>query len=510
MVANDADSCVPTQVTDFIFDLSDSVTLSQIVEEQSNLYSVTFRELCSKYFATSQWPSPQSIASECNGHPLFLAIYAEVTHRHWHSVSRPTVRDRIEGWGVYRELFEELLDEENVETRTPSFYLLPDWSFDILHEFVYQFQGFCQFKAAVYASAKKHNVNIDHATDGPHHLLENLNHLQQNPDAWSVDSVTYYLQRLIAVSKSASAQVGYQYLGIFSSIALSRLECLLGDYHGCLESASWVASGSMFIIDNANEWSSAQVMQSVLGARLSYAYHAGISYLMLRRYKDAAKVLGSVCIVLQRGIKTGLVRKMQGGDQFSKQYDRMVALLAILTRICPSLQHEGNILEESLVKWICDKHHAPPSKDEATYLQDLFTYACPKFVSPCVGHDAYKLQQKQFMNQMKNQVATRAVRSYMKLYAQMEVSKLAQFNDADESDFVSLLLCYKHKMHQLELGNGEELKGKSALDIHYHLNGSMVHVDEAEKQRRFENYFLSQIAQNEDIMKDVKEISTQI
>jgi hypothetical protein len=44
---NDADTCVPTQVTDFIFDLSDSVTLSQIAEEQIKLYNVTFRELCS-------------------------------------------------------------------------------------------------------------------------------------------------------------------------------------------------------------------------------------------------------------------------------------------------------------------------------------------------------------------------------------------------------------------------------------------------------------------------------
>ena len=48
MGANDADSCVPTVVTDFIFDLSDSVTLSQIPEEQSKLYSNTFKDLCSK------------------------------------------------------------------------------------------------------------------------------------------------------------------------------------------------------------------------------------------------------------------------------------------------------------------------------------------------------------------------------------------------------------------------------------------------------------------------------
>jgi hypothetical protein len=45
---NDADSCVPAQVTDFIFDLSDSVTLSQLPEEQNKLYTSTFRELCTK------------------------------------------------------------------------------------------------------------------------------------------------------------------------------------------------------------------------------------------------------------------------------------------------------------------------------------------------------------------------------------------------------------------------------------------------------------------------------
>jgi hypothetical protein len=48
MGSKDADSCVPTLVKDFIFDLCDSVTLSQIPDEQNKLYNVTFRDLCSK------------------------------------------------------------------------------------------------------------------------------------------------------------------------------------------------------------------------------------------------------------------------------------------------------------------------------------------------------------------------------------------------------------------------------------------------------------------------------
>lgn len=39
---------VPGAVTDFVFDLYDSVTLSQLTEEQSRLYNDVFTDLSSK------------------------------------------------------------------------------------------------------------------------------------------------------------------------------------------------------------------------------------------------------------------------------------------------------------------------------------------------------------------------------------------------------------------------------------------------------------------------------
>lgn len=119
----------------------------------------------------------------------------------------------------------------------------------------------------------------------------------------------------------------------------------------------------------------------------------------------------------------------------------------------------------------------------------------------------------------------------MKLYTSISVSKLASFNDRQEAELLSYLLCYKHKMSQLEceessnssssggaigglggLGAAAPLDGKegSALDIHYFISGDMVHVDEAEKQRRFENFFMAQIAQSEEILRDIHSISTRI
>lgn len=48
IMANNADDCVPQTLTDFVFDLYDSVTLSQLPEEQGRLYNTVLRDLSSK------------------------------------------------------------------------------------------------------------------------------------------------------------------------------------------------------------------------------------------------------------------------------------------------------------------------------------------------------------------------------------------------------------------------------------------------------------------------------
>lgn len=200
--------------------------------------------------------------------------------------------------------------------------------------------------------------------------------------------------------------------------------------------------------------------------------------------------------------QTGQLRKLPGSDQFNKNYDRMVSLLAILTHVCPP----AGLLEESLLRTIREKHGTQLSKIDSGEdgYEDLFLYACPKFISPSLEVDAYKMQIRLFGKEMATQHSSRKLRSYMKLYTSIAVSKLAAFNDMDAEEFLPLLLSYKHKMRQLE----EDGSYKSAMDIHYHLNGDTVHVDEAEKQRRFENYFMAQITQNADMMKEIEGIST--
>ena len=506
------DDCVPQGFTDFIFDLYDSVTLSQLTEEQQKLYQTLLPELSQKYFGTTPWPSATSIASECNGDPLFLALYRELTHRHWHSVSRPTLTDRMEGWDVYAQLFDECLDSDS-----PSFFLLPAWVFEILHEFVYQFQGFCQIRTAVYSAAKKQNL-IDQdgnpciPDDLPTkhaNLADNLQLLHNNKDAWDVEMLFSYLHRLIQIgmpperkpNSNTTIQPVYTYFALFGSVALSRLECLLGDYTACLQALDVVHTYHDYVVPKDEGTPILDVLASVATAKVSLAYHAGISYLQLRRFKDAAAILQDCAGSLQRGFKTGVLRAQKAqADQLNKQFDRIVSLLAILQQVCPGLV----VTEESVMRNAREKHVS--KMDAAPSLEEWFQ--SPKFIAADPSAGTIHRQQVEIFNQEMQPLATtgKNLRSYLKLYTSLPASKLANFYDMNEADFVPLLLSYKVRMRQVERAEGDSYSGgthKTALDIHYYMEHDTVNVDEAEIQRRFETYFLGQIAQNLEIQQEV-------
>ena len=457
-----------------------------------------------------------------------MALYKELTQRHLHSISRVSPQDRIEGWHVYRSLFDSLL-EEAAKQDSHGIYLAPEWTFDILHEFVYQFQGFCQFRTGVYANATKYRPGgQNEGKSPPHHLTEHLDLLSRNKDAWAVETVMFYLHRIVSIGQdSFESCPAFSYLGIFASVTLSRLECLLGDYASSLSALDSLSSSQTIAPPKNDEEGTpllaADIVQSVFAAQLSMSYHAGVSFLLLRRYRDAAQTLGSICSTLSRGFKAGTFKSIAGHEQFYKLYERMIALLGIVTHACPA----QGLVEDSIARIVRDKHGSQLSKIEAGEegYEDLFIFACPKFISPSVPPyelvmegasgsvtspmgDAYKLQVQHFMNEMASQQTMRKLRSYMKLYTSIEVEKLGRLVLEDE--VLPLLISYKHKMRQIEKGEDGADKIGTVMDIHYHIKDDVVHVDEAEKQHRFENYFMSQISQSNDIIQDVEAISVKI
>jgi translation initiation factor 3 subunit L len=255
-----------------------------------------------QYFDKAAWPSPEAIASECESDVLFLALYKELTHRHYLSFNRPKTSDHIDGWKVYRTLFDLVIssaeDGSADAKKNLGFVLSSEWAFDILHEFVYQFQGFCQFRTTFAANTASNNKTLSD------NQAETLELLKENKDVWAVETVMYYLHRMVSFVGATASSVtpGHKSLGVFASVGLSRLECLLGDYQASLMALDpiFVGAGSIGVetSDGMNE-----DVCSVFPAKISLAYHAGVSFLMLRRYKDAIRLLGNMCSQINRGFK---------------------------------------------------------------------------------------------------------------------------------------------------------------------------------------------------------------
>ena len=75
MSSKTIDFHLPDGIKDFVFDLHEASRRSLRLEDVEPLYDVKFREITEKYFATSAWPNPSDIESECGNDAVFLLFY---------------------------------------------------------------------------------------------------------------------------------------------------------------------------------------------------------------------------------------------------------------------------------------------------------------------------------------------------------------------------------------------------------------------------------------------------
>ena len=109
--------------------------------------------------------------------------------------------------------------------------LTVQWVNDIIQEFVYQFQGFCQYRCQVAARSS-----------------EDLRILQLNRSVWTLPAVLKILSGLVRVSSASDGSITgkggkgpselHRQFGSFAAVEMARLECLLGDYTASLKALS--------------------------------------------------------------------------------------------------------------------------------------------------------------------------------------------------------------------------------------------------------------------------------
>jgi len=498
-MADRAAEPVPDMVKQFVVYFYRHIREKNVYEILS-MYEKSFAAISERYFKASGWPAVEAVARFADNDHVFCLLYKELYFRHAYSKMTPTLEQRCESWDNYCNLFGVIL-HGNVNMQLPNL-----WLWEMIDEFIYQFQSFCQYRGKLSVKTK-----------------EELALLKDCDQVWNVVGVLNYLQALVDKSEihkvldrerkgeeSFTDREGYDYhssnvlrtLGYFSLIGLHRVHCLLGDYTVALK-----------VLDPI-DLDKQGMFTKVAGCNVSTTYHVGFCYFMLRRYTDTIRHFNASLIFISR-LKVSHTRPYSL-DMMLKKQEQMYALLAIATTVCITQRVP---LEEGVINSLREKYGEKMSKlqqGDVHIYDELFSYACPKFVTPAapdyddssanLNQEAYRMQLKMFLTEVASLNMIPTLRSYLKLYTTIPIGKLADLMELEPEKLRQNLTCMKQKTRVLEWrGGASALDGTwvNISDVDFTVNGDMIHVQDFKPPRRDGEYFLHHIAKQNQLMEDL-------
>lgn len=344
------------------------------------------------------------------------------------------------------------------------------WAWDVIDEFIYQFNSFCSFRQKV-------------ALKGDNE--EEIQLLRENPNTWgcySVLNVLYSLIQRSQISEQLAAmkrgedpaqfagEYGnrplYKMLGYFSIIGLLRVHCLLGDFSLALKTLDDI------------ELNKKAMFARVMAAHFTTYYYVGFSYMMMRRYADAIRMFSHILVYVSR---TKNFQKNAQYDSITKKNDQMYALIAICVAFHPTRLDDTihSALREKYGEQFNRLQRGGP--EALPLFEELFRQACPKFISPTppdfdnpeVNVDPIDHHCRIFMEEVKNNMWSPTVKSYLKLYTTMDLKKLAGFLDVEPEKLRCWLLVNKQRSRQVRWSEGGLLDGDvvNSSDLDYAMEG---------------------------------------
>ncbi|CAD6502150.1 BgTH12-02391 [Blumeria graminis f. sp. triticale] len=390
----------------------------------------------------------------------------------------------------YCSLFHYILNSDGpVDLEPPSYY----WAWDVIDEFIYQFNSFCSYRNRV-------------ARQGSNE--EEIEILREAPNTWgcySVLNVLYSLiqrsqinEQLAAMKRNedpllVAGEYGskplYRMLGYFSIIGLLRVHCLLGDFSLALKTLDDI------------ELNKKAMFARVMAAHFTTYYYVGFSYMMMRRYADAIRMFSHILIYVSR---TKNFQKNAQYDSISKKNDQMYALIAICVAFHPTKLDEtiSTALREKFGDQSLKLQRGGP--ESLPVFEELFRSACPKFISPTppdfdnpdINVDPLQHHLAIFMDEVKINMWSPTVKSYLRLYTTMDLKKLAGFLEVEPEKLRSWLLVNKQRSRQIRWSENGLLQGDvvSCSDLDYAMQGDLIHISEAKVGRKFVDWYLRNLA----------------
>ncbi|KAL2262124.1 hypothetical protein VTK26DRAFT_2391 [Humicola hyalothermophila] len=402
-----------------------------------------------------------------------------------------TLETKFRSYDNYCALFHYILNSESgpVDLEPPSSY----WAWDVIDEFIYQFNTFSSYRARI---ARQGNNE------------EEAQILRENPNTWGCYSVLNVLYSLIqksqiteqlaamrrnedpmAVAGPYGSKNLYRMLGYFSIIGLLRVHCLLGDFSLALKTLDDI------------ELNKKAMFARVMAAHFTTYYYVGFSYMMMRRYADAIRMFSHILVYVSR---TKNFQKNSQYDSISKKNDQMLALIAICVAFNPTRLDDTihTALREKYGDQLLKLQRGGP--ESLPVFEELFRLACPKFISPVppdfdrpeANVDPLDHHLSIFMEEVKTNMWSPTVKSYLRLYTTMDLKKLAGFLDVKPEELRSMLLVNKQRTKQLRWTDNGLLEGDlvNISDLDYAMQGDLIHISEAKMGRKLVDWYLRNLA----------------
>ncbi|MCJ1472722.1 hypothetical protein MMC13_001371 [Lambiella insularis] len=401
-----------------------------------------------------------------------------------------TLETKFASYDNYCSLFHYVLNSEGpVDLEVPSYY----WAWDVIDEFIYQFESFCRYRNRV----ARTNSNEEEAQL-----------LRDNPNTWGCYSVLNVLYSLIqrsqineqlaamkrnedpmAVAGEYGSRNLYRMLGYFSIIGLLRVHCLLGDFSLALKTLDDI------------ELNKKAMFARVMAAHFTTYYYVGFSYMMMRRYADAIRMFSHILVFVSR---TKNFQKNAQYDSITKKNDQMYALVAICVAFHPTKLDDTihTALREKYGDQLVKLQRGGP--ESLPLFEELFRSACPKFISPTppdfdnpsVNIDPVDHHLGIFMSEVKATMFSPTVKSYLKLYTTMDLKKLAGFLEVEPEKLRGWLLVNKQRSRQIRWSEGGLLDGDvvNGNELDYAIVGDLIHVSEVRVGRKLVDWYLRNLA----------------
>ncbi|KAL2156286.1 hypothetical protein VTH82DRAFT_1031 [Thermothelomyces myriococcoides] len=401
-----------------------------------------------------------------------------------------TLETKFQSYDNYCALFHYILNSDGpVDLEPPSYY----WAWDVIDEFIYQFNTFSSYRLRI-------------ARQGGNE--EEAQILRDNPNTWGCYSVLNVLYSLIqksqiteqltamrrnedpmAVAGPYGSKNLYRMLGYFSIIGLLRVHCLLGDFSLALKTLDDI------------ELNKKAMFARVMAAHFTTYYYIGFSYMMMRRYADALRMFSHILVYVSR---TKNFQKNTQYDSITKKNDQMLALIAICVAFHPTRLDDTihTALREKYGEQLLKLQRGGP--ESLPIFEELFRLACPKFISPVppdfdrpeANIDPIDHHLSVFMEEVKTNMWSPTLKSYLRLYTTMDLKKLAGFLDVEPEELRSWLLVNKQRTKQLRWTDHGLLEGElvNISDLDYALQGDLIHISEAKMGRKLVDWYLRNLA----------------